>query len=527
MVITSIIFLVFVICTIVFFLVFPPKYRWISLLISSSAFYLISIDNKFVILFIVISSAIAWLASFKMHNIKEAGNKKIEETNPGREEKMQIKRQITADSKKWLVVALVLILGILIGFKVINFFDESIAHIIGSIKGDEAFDSLNIVMPLGISYYTFAIVGYMLDVYWGRYAAEKNFARFLLFAIYYPHIVQGPISRYPKLGMELRKEKLYLTWDNFVVGTERILIGCFKKLVIADRAAIFVTDVLPNAKAGGGAYMLALILDAIQIYMDFSGYVDIVSGVSLMFDVELEQNFNRPFFAKSVPEFWRRWHMSLGSWFKDYVYYPISVSKTVKKITKKTVKWKNQYIKNLVIVILPVMVTWLLTGLWHGSGSGYVCWGLYYGFLILVSVTFSEKVHELVGKAGVNTECFSYRIFQVAKIFCIFMGGRFLASTVSWHQKLHIGKHILIDTFSLELTSHGIDSFDWMLIIIGFIIIFTISVMEEMGINIFAWFNKQNRIFCAIIICILFYMIFLFGIYGSGYDASGFMYQQY
>lgn len=526
MVITSINFLAFVICTVIFFLIFPPKYRWISLLISSVAFFLISVDNKFIILFIIATSAIAWLFTLKINDIKEKGNKKIEETNPGREEKMQIKRQITADSKKWLVAALVLILGILIAFKVLGLFNESIAHMISVIKGDETFDSLAIIVPLGISYYTFALVGYMLDVYWGRYGAEKNYARLLLFAIYYPHIVQGPISRYPKLGAQLKKQELRLTWDNFVLGMESILIGCFKKLVIADRAAMFVNDVLPNEQAGGGAYLIALILDAIQIYMDFSGYMDIVSGVSKLFDVELEQNFNRPFFAKSVPEFWRRWHMSLGSWFKDYVYYPISVSKTVKKITKKTIKWSNPYLKNVVIVVLPVMVTWLLTGLWHGSGSGYVCWGIYYGLLILLSVTFSEKAHELVGKK-INTESFLYRVFQVIKIFCIFMGGRFLASTVSWHQKAHIVKYILTNTLQLEVRGHELSMFSWIILLIGLVVIFTISVVEEKGINIFVWFNKQNRIFCAIVICILFYMVFLFGIYGSGYDASGFMYQQY
>ncbi len=338
----------------------------------------------------------AWLASRKFTAIDKETAERLKAANITRDEKKAIKQQAAGERHTILVCTLVFIVGMLVIFKVANYFTSAVTMIAGMFMGTEQADAFRLVMPLGISYYTFATLGYMLDVYWKRYEAESNFARFFLFAVYYPHILQGPISRYPLLGQELKKPKLYFRWDNFVIGMESILLGCFKKLVIADRLSIYVSQTMEVQKLGGVVYLLSLIFDALQIYTDFSGYTDIVRGISKLFDVELEQNFNHPFFAKSVPEFWRRWHMSLGSWFKDYVYYPISMSKTVKNINKQTKNWKSAHLRNIALVIIPVMVTWLMTGLWHGTGYGYVAWGIYYGILIGCSVTFSDDIAHIL-----------------------------------------------------------------------------------------------------------------------------------
>lgn len=525
MTITSLQFLAFCILAVIIFVLFPRRYRWISLLISSVAFYCLSISDKKILVWIIITSFSTWLASRKMDSITKNMDADLLKDGLEKADKKKIKEQAQKKRKCVLIAALILNVGILVAFKFLNHFTNAFVMIAGILSGSEAANVAVLVMPLGISYYTFSTIGYILDIYWKRYESEKNFARYFLFAIYFPRILQGPISRYPKLGQELKKPKLHFSWDNFVVGMESICLGCFKKLVIADRASIFVTNTLLEGNLRGTVYMIALILDAIQIYADFSGYMDIVSGVSKMFDVELEQNFNHPFLAKSVPDFWRRWHMSLGGWFKDYVYYPITVSKGVKKLNKKVKDWKSPHLKNLMAVVIPVMVTWLLTGLWHGTGKGYVAWGIYYGILITLSVTFSEDVQRVLCKLHVNTECFSYRVFQTIKIFCIFMGGRFLGTTMALEHRLEIIKSICT-TIDFHIFDYGLNRADFSIIIGGVVLLIAIAAIETKE-NIFQWLNRQNRLFCAVVLYGIIFAVFLLGIYGTSYDASNFMYQQF
>ena len=526
MTITSIEFLLFCLASVVLFLLFPRRYRWISLLISSVAFYCISITNKWVVVWIVITALSTWITGRCLDSVTRQTDTALLQEGLERQDKKAIKEKAKKKRKKILVAALVLNIGILVAFKFFNYFTDGFKLLVGILCGGEAVDVVTLVMPLGISYYTFSTIGYILDVYWKRYESEKNFARFFLYAIYYPHILQGPISRYNLLGQELKKPELRLTWDNFVCGMESICLGCFKKLVIADRVNIFVGNTLTANNHHGFIYIVALVFDAIQIYADFSGYMDIVSGISRIFGVKLEQNFNHPFLAKSVPEFWRRWHMSLGGWFKDYVYYPISMSRGVKKINKRVKDWKAVHLKNLVIVIIPVMVTWLLTGLWHGTGKGYVAWGIYYGTLITLSVTFSEDIQKFVHKLGINTECFSYRAFQTLKIFCIFIGGRFLGSTIGMPQRIRIIKNILRALVDFDIFRHGLSRGDFLIVAVGVLLLIAIAAIETKE-NIFDWFNRQNVVFRAVILYGIIFAIFLLGIYGTGYDASNFMYQQY
>lgn len=526
MTITSVNFLAFCILSVIIFVLFPSRYRWISLLISSAAFYCLSISDKKIFIWIIVTSFSTWLAGRQLDSVTKSTEIALQKDGLEKGTKKRIEAQAQKRRKIILLAVLVLNIGILVAFKILNYFTDVFTMISGILSGIGAADAVTLILPLGISYYTFSTVGYILDVYWKRYESEKNFARYFLFAIYFPHILQGPISRYSKLGQELKKPKLHISWDNFVIGMESICLGCFKKLVIADRASIFVANTLMEKNLHGSIYIIALILDAIQIYTDFSGYMDIVAGISKIFDIELEQNFNHPFPAQNVPEFWRRWHMSLGSWFKDYVYYPITVSRGVKKLNKRMKDWKYTHLKNLMAVVIPVMVTWLLTGLWHGTGKGYVAWGIYYGILIAMSVTFSEDIQKVLRKLGVNTECFSYRLFQTIKIFCIFMGGRFLGSTIGLKQRLNIIKSICTSLVDFNFYNYGLNKTDFHIILLGVAFLTAIAAIETRE-NLFNWFNRQNKLFCAVVLYGVIFAVFLLGIYGAGYDTSTFMYQQF
>jgi len=527
MAITSIQFIAFVIGCIVLFAVFPKKYRWISLLIGSIAFYAIS-DLRCII-FVLFSSFTVWFAGVKLNKIMNEEDVAVKEAGSDKVQKKAVREKYKRSRKNVLLVTLFINVGILVVLKVCNYLGVSP---IGILTGGTSNDAMAVIMPLGISYYTFSVVGYILDVYWKRYVYEPSYFRFLSWTIYFPHIVQGPISRYNQLGTELKKE-LSLSWINFKYGMELILWGCFKKLVIADRISVFTNSIYAdtNALSVGSVSFVVLVLDAVQIYTDFSGYVDIVTGVSQIFGVKLEKNFNRPFMSRTVPEFWRRWHMSLGGWFKDYVYYPVSVSRVCKKTSKKLRGKVSDKVISIIVTIIPVMCTWILTGLWHGTGIGYLAWGIYYGTLITVSVVFSDAINRLWSKFRINTECFSFKLLQRAKIFCIFMGGRFLANQWGMSTRINIVKSILRDSFAGKLWSeqvyyYGLNELDFAIILIGVCILIIVAIMQE-KYCIREWFDKQNFVFRAVFLCCAFYIVFLFGIYGTEYDVGNFMYQQF
>lgn len=524
--ITSISFIIFVICSVLLFMVFPKKYRWISLLISSGVFYLLS-DYRCAI-FMLISTFTVWLCGKGITKNFSSEEQQLKEITD-KQEKKELKKKNKKVRKNYLLVALFVNIGLLIFFKAAKFWNIPVAGFLM----DK--DTMSIVMPLGISYYTFSVVGYLLDVYWKRYKCEPDFLRFLGWAIYFPHILQGPISRYNLLGAELKKE-LPLKWDNFKFGLELVLWGCFKKLVVADRLSIYVNAVLYgedswNILSVGIVGALAMIFDALMIYTDFSGYVDIVTGISQMFGVKLEQNFNRPFMSKTVPEFWRRWHMSLGSWFKDYVYYPISVSPACKGLSKKLKGKVSDRIISIIVTLIPVMCTWILTGLWHGTGTGYLMWGIYYGTLIALSVLFTPQVVAFQKKCGINTETLSWRIFQRVKIFCIFMGGRLLGNPLGISTRIHILSCIFKDFvrgrwWSDIVYKYGLNAANFRIIGLSAILLIIVALLQEKG-SIREMLDRQDFIVKVIVLTVGVYIVFLLGVYGTQYDVGSFMYQQF
>lgn len=526
MVITSIQFALFVLGSLVLFMVFPKKIKWISLLISSLLFY--TLADLRCLGFVLFSSGSVWCAAKCIHNNFEQENRKLEICQD-KSDRREIKNVSKKKRKRILKITLFLNIGILILLKICKFMGVSFP-VLGMMNGRS--DVLNILMPLGISYYTFSVTGYLLDIYWKRYACEPNFFRFLTWTVYFPHIVQGPIARYGQSGMELKKQ-LSLKWNNFKFGTELILWGMFKKLVIADRISVFINTAYSENYflEIGIVSFLALVLDAVQIYTDFSGYMDIVTGVSEIFGVKLEKNFNHPFFARTVPEFWRRWHMSLGSWFKDYVYYPVSVSGFCKKVSKKLKGKCPDKVLGIILTAIPVMCTWILTGLWHGTGIGYLAWGIYYGTLIILSVSFSGKIQEFWKRLSVNTENFSFRLFQHIKIFFIFMGGRFLGNTIGFHTRMVMIKSIFTDFthgrfWNSVVYQMGVNQFNFLILIVSICILILVSVMQE-KCSVRKVYEQQNYLFKVAILCIAFYVVFLFGIYGPEYDVGNFMYQQF
>ena len=266
--------------------------------------------------------------------------------------------------KLFLMASLGLNLGLLFFFKYFNFFLDSFYSTFGM---SEDHNLLNIILPVGISFYTFQTLSYSIDIYRKELKPTHNFLTFLTFVSFFPQLVAGPIERAKKLLPQIEKIRSF-SYQNAVLGSRYILFGFFKKMVIADGAAIIVNAIFEtNSDSNGLLSILGIILFAIQIYGDFSGYSDIAIGTAKLFNINLMTNFNHPYFALSLKEFWQRWHISLSSWFRDYVYIPLGGSRLGKLFS----------IRNLII-------TFLVSGLWHGASWTFVIWGLIHGIFLVI-----------------------------------------------------------------------------------------------------------------------------------------------
>ncbi len=527
--ITSVGFLVFLLAVFCLFYLIPVKFRWLVLLAASIVFYVLVGAASF-LPFIIFTSLLVWFCGFRIGKLYEEQDQKTAEAGSDRALKKTLRETYRKRAKRYLMLALIGSIGVLIvtkfGGSVIRFINRSLP----SANGGAGFDVYLILVPLGISYYTFTTVGYLLDVYWKRYSYEKNFARFFLYAIYFPHIIQGPISRYNLLGEELKKE-LRFDSKRSVSGMELMLWGFFKKMVIADRLAIFVSSVYNGGDHAGCIFLIAAIFDAIQIYTDFSGYMDIMRGASEIFGIELESNFDHPFFSESVPEFWRRWHITLGAWFRDYVYFPISVSRWFKKLSKNTKAHLPGLLSRLISVGVPMMIVWILTGLWHGTGRTYLCWGIYYGVLITLSTALAPEFEKINHALRINTECFSFKLFRKVRTFVCFMGGRLLTSPGSLRYTLQILKTILLGfapwgLLDGSIYSLGLNPRNFWLAILCIGVLWAVSMMQE-HFCIREKLAGQNIVFRWSIIYIAIFAILILGVYGIGYDASAFIYEKF
>lgn len=389
--------------------------------------------------------------------------------------------------------------------------------------------SKSIIIPLGISYYTFSIIGYLADVYWGKEKAERNFLRFLLFILYFPKILEGPIEKFRPLSDRLWDGHRF-DYKQFCFGLQLMVYGAFKKLVIADRISVLTGKIFSVERLGdyGGAMVvLGAALRALQMYADFSGCMDMALGMSECMGIELTPNFRHPFFSKSAAEFWRRWHITLGIWFKDYIYMPLVVNPRLIRISGFFRKKVGKRAGKAVMTVAPLYVVWILTGLWHGTGKGYVAWGLYYGTIIVFSTVFDPELKKLAKLLRINTESASYNIFRVARTFLIFSFGRLL-TVEHFRDQL---KKILFDfrpwqLFDGTLFGMGLDRPNFAVLVIALCVLWRISLAQEKGslreivagLNIvFRWILYLGAVFAVLI----------FGMYGPGFNASDFAYMQF
>lgn len=487
MLFNSINFLLFFPVVVGIFFMIPKKFRCVWLLFASYYFYM-SWNPKYAIL-IAFSTLVTFASG------------------------LLIEKAETKNKKQFVVAAsLVINLSILVVFKYANFMLQTLDEVARCLGIRMSNWRVDLLLPVGISFYTFQALSYTLDVYRGTIKAEKNFLQYALFVSFFPQLVAGPIERSGSLLTQIQKIKEIKLW-NFIRVRDGVLLmlwGYFQKLVIADRASILVNQVYKNYRDYGFVEIaLASILFAFQIYCDFGGYSNIARGAAQVMGFSLMQNFCQPYLATGIKDFWRRWHISLTSWFTDYLYIPLGGSRK-----GKMRKYMN------------VLIVFLVSGLWHGASWHFVAWGFVHA-IYQITGDLKEKLRKEYRGHTTHSICFSRKLERCIVTFLLVDFAWIFFAADNLHHAYSILRQMFTTFQTTSIYKIGLDRGNWFILFFAISILFIVDIFHEKGVSIFQSVKEQTLFFRWVLYLGLIWSIIMLGIYGNGYDASQFIYFQF
>ena len=519
-------FLLFCLSLLICYFALPKKFQWIVLLVFSLIFYaLAGIENS---IYIVITSLSTWLGALLLENVRNKTKQYIKENKETLtiEEKSLIKKKTQKKKKQILASILILNFSLLCTFKYADFAIEQINAIIKIFNVTTTINSLSLIIPLGISFYTFQTMGYLIDVYWEKNEACRNPLKILLFTSFFPQITQGPISNYGQLSSQLFEPHNF-DYHNWVYGCQRIIWGFFKKVAIADLLSPYVSSVFMNYNEYAGiTVLIGAFFYSIQIYADFSGYMDIVCGLCQTMGINLTENFERPYFSKSIAEYWRRWHISLGNWFKSYIYYPIAVSKWNTTLGRKTSEKFGKHIGKNLPASIALVAVWLTTGLWHGANWGYIAWGGINGLFIIFSM-WMEPTYDYV-KTKLKIKETIWKFVQVVRTFILVTFIKVLPEVGGLRSGLGLWKRIFTNYTipnSLKALLPFAEKIPLIIITLGTILMLIVSLIQRKK-SVRDLLNKLPKILRIFILAIL-VSISILAVFYTDSGGGGFMYAQF
>lgn len=420
----------------------------------------------------------------------------------------------TGRATLYTTVTIIFTLSVVAWFKYANFLTESTVSLFALVGVQLKLPKLNIALPVGISFFTFQSLSYVIDVYRGKTKAEKNFFRYALFVSFFPQLVAGPIERSSNLLGQFQEKHAFDSREA-AKGFMLMIWGYFMKVVVADRVAMLVDQIYNYYGSYEGVIpILGTVLFAVQIYCDFNGYTTIAIGSAQVMGFHLMQNFKEPYLATSVADFWRRWHISLTSWFRDYIYFPLGGSRCA--------KWKRY--RN-------IMIVFLVSGLWHGAAWTYVIWGGLNGLMQIIGDMLKPVREKALDKLGVNRKSFGHRLAQMLLTFIlvdiawVFFRATDLASAIHIIKSSFVwNPWLLVDG---TLYTLGLERADFWLMMLSILILLFVDILHEKGVSIrdslLAW---PLPLRWAVIYGALFWIL-LFGVYGPAFDAASFIYFQF
>ncbi len=493
-------FILFLGLTFFVYFVVPNRFQWMVLLLFSFLYYYLCSGKLIAVLLTV--SVFTWLMGLLI------------DVNEDKQKRKNLSR-----------IGILVVLADLIVFKYADFIIESVNELI---HGNLSF--LHLMLPLGISYYTLQAISYLTDVSKKKIKAERNVFRFLLYMSYFPQIVQGPIPKYQRLHDQLFEEH-DVDYVRITQGLQLMLWGIAKKAILADHLSVPVSYIFDHYDEFHGLFLVfAIICYGFQIYADFSGGIDAIRGISEVFGIELDENFRQPFYSRSVEEFWRRWHISLGAWMREYVFYPLSLSKTLNRLGKKLRNKVGASLSKKIVPFFSMFIVYLLVGIWHGAGWKYVVYGIWNGVFIMNGILFEDQFKKAREKAGIREGSGWWCGFQMLRTFVIVSIGRLISRPKTLTDSIAIFRLIFKNTFDITqfgseaLGSLGINGREWILCLISVIIILSVDHLKEKGIDIRKSIASKNIVLRWAVYLGLIMAMLIFGKYGPGYDAANFIY---
>lgn len=520
-------FLLFTVALTLFYFIVPKRFQWLIVLIGNLVFYAYAGIKYF--LYVLLISGITYLMALKLEAVSEEGTKLVSVTDTP-EAKKAIKAEILKKKKYFCGIAIVIAMGIWVVLKYGNFFIDNYNALAGEIRVACTVNHISWVLPLGMSFYTFDAVGYLVDIYRGKYKSEKNYAKYLAFVSYFPHIIQGPFSRFDHLGKSICEEHSF-SYDRMSAGCARILWGLFKKIVVADQIGIAVNAIFEGYEIYTGIYMMfAMCAYGIQLYADFSGYMDIMCGISCILGIELAENFRCPYFAKTVDEFWRKWHITLGTWFKDYVFYPVSMGKIGQKLGKSARKKWGPKMGKLVPGYFALIFVWTATGLWHGANWTYLVWG-YLNLVVIVSTMqltdFYEKLKKIL---HIDSDSILWSVFCIVRTFLLVCFFRFFSAAPDISTAMAMlratGQSMHFEVIkNPTMLFVNVGYYETWFVVVGTLIVIFVDLLEEINV----W--EKIKTHCPMLIRNMVYALMVFAVAMSMYNGTnilgGFMYANF
>ena len=497
MLFNSIRFLLFFPIVALLYYAIPVKLRWGWLLFASYFFYMAWNPRYGVLLAAV--TLVTYLCALMLQ--KHRSNSEHNSRQPLR-------------CRVWLVAAVLFNSGVLTFYKYFYFITDAINSLLSFVRITPLNPSIDIVLPVGISFYVFLSLGYVIDVYRGKTQAEKNLGKYALFVSFFPTLVAGPIERSDNL---LRQIKENTRFDSQQVknGLLLMLWGFFQKTVVADRAAIVANTIFDNfPQYTGFTILLGVVLFSVQIYCDFAGYSSIAIGAAAVMGFRLRQNFRQPYFATSVRDFWRRWHISLSSWFRDYLYIPLGGNRLSKP---------RHYLNTLIV--------FLLSGLWHGASWHYVVWGGLHGVYLIIGAMSATWRQKLYPKLKIRTDTCSFRLWQSVCVFLfvsfawIFFRAPGVTEALALIRQMfaEFNPWVLFDKSFYEL---GLGRTEFIVMLLSLVVLFVGDRLQQTH-DVPALLARQNLVVRWLFYYVAIIALLLFAIYGPGYNAAEFIYLKF
>ncbi|SKB87274.1 D-alanyl-lipoteichoic acid acyltransferase DltB, MBOAT superfamily [Lachnospiraceae bacterium] len=510
-------FILFLIAAAVIYYITPGKVQWVTMLILSIVFYCLA-ATPYTILFLLFSAVTAYVTGLVLADPKNGDplngfNKKAASA---------------------AAIAIILNVGIWFLMKGSAYWIQLSAWLHARASVIPAMKAVPIAAAFGMGYYTCQTIGYIVDCSWGTTKPEKNFFKLFLFLSFFPQLTTGPISRHEALAPQFYKGVAF-SIDNIERGAQRILWGFFKKLVIAERVSVIVNAVYGNPASFTGLWTwIGALLYPIQIYADFSGSVDVVIGAAEIFGITLPENFNNPFFSQSSQEFWQRWHISLGSWAKDYIMYPVLKSKRVVALTKSVKKKFGKRASKLTSLGIGMFCTWFVMGVWHGNYKFIVGCSIWYWFVMLMYEVLSPFLSKVNAVLHIKEDSFSWVLFRRVRTYVIYAFSMVFFRADGISEAIVMIKR-MFNAFSPSvinlwiftdgsLYKAGLTKFDFTIILVSVIVLMIAAVLRENYGYARNWIAEQGLVFRWFIWIALFACVIVYGEYGPGYHSADFIY---